>query len=74
MGNEEPHVFVGDLNRGWSVHSGHCDVKKKGLQNVINLKGTLQSKECKLVNLEGIVKHKCPMSFGKPRTKNPMIV
>lgn len=25
VGNEEPHVFVGDLNRGWSVHASHCN-------------------------------------------------
>lgn len=25
VGNEEPHVFVGDLHRGWSVHTSHCD-------------------------------------------------
>lgn len=25
VGNEEPHVFVGYLNRGWSVHASHCN-------------------------------------------------
>lgn len=29
VGNEEPHVFVGNLHRGWSVHSSHCDNAKK---------------------------------------------
>lgn len=29
VGNEEPHVFVGDLHGGRSVHSSHCDVKRK---------------------------------------------
>jgi len=30
VGNEEPHVFVGDLHRGRSVHTSHCDnVKNK---------------------------------------------
>lgn len=29
VGNEEPHVFVGDLHRGWSVHTSHCDNVKK---------------------------------------------
>lgn len=25
VGNEEPHVFVGNLHRGRSVHTSHCD-------------------------------------------------
>lgn len=30
VGNEEPHVFVGDLHRGRSVHTSHRDnVKRK---------------------------------------------
>lgn len=29
VGNEEPHVFVGDLHRGWSVHTSHRDNVKK---------------------------------------------
>lgn len=29
VGNEEPHVFVGDLHRGRSVHSSHRDNSKK---------------------------------------------
>lgn len=33
VGNEEPHVFVGDLHRGRSVHTSHCDNVKKETQN-----------------------------------------
>lgn len=29
VGDEEPHVFVGDLHWGWSVHASHCDVTLK---------------------------------------------
>lgn len=29
VGNEESHVLVGDLHRGWSVHASHCDNVKK---------------------------------------------
>lgn len=29
VGYEEPHVFVGDLHRGRSVHTSHCDNVKK---------------------------------------------
>lgn len=25
VGNEEPHVFVGDLHGSWSVHTSHRD-------------------------------------------------
>lgn len=34
VGNEEPHVFVCDLHRGWSIHTSHGDnVKTKTKQN-----------------------------------------
>lgn len=29
VGDEEPHVLVGDLHRGRSVHTSHCDNVKK---------------------------------------------
>lgn len=32
VGNEEPHVFVGDLHRGRSVHTSHRENVKKNQQ------------------------------------------
>lgn len=33
VGNEEPHVFVGDLHRGRSVHTSHRDNVEKQQRN-----------------------------------------
>lgn len=33
VGNEEPHVFVGDLHRGRSVHTSHRDNAKRKKRN-----------------------------------------
>lgn len=33
VGNEEPHVFVGDLHRGRSVHTRHGDRRKNEISH-----------------------------------------
>ena len=40
VGNEEPHVFVGDLDRGRSVHSSHYDNVKNKVYNKTKMYST----------------------------------
>lgn len=72
VGNEEPHVFVGDLDGGGSVHSSHREsVTTYRYIDIPKAKRFPQSKNtCKQFELEGM-SNKCPESSGKLANENP---